>query len=938
MAPVKCSVAQKSQSMRNLAALCLGAVQTHGAAENQQRTCITTRSKGTCSDTSLELAKKVAEAAHLKYLVTQANATSWRLQLGLDSKDKTVSILENDISTLRDLLQAKKSARIASLHRLAEMCTDLQKCQKRIRRLQLDKTKLRNLLQGDIFVLEHTISLERQRSQQQASGLLEKISTLTSALKKCQSDLEQSRVLTATHYSRLRALEKKSKRAKLARDCSRHSLKKVSVWSPTRSGIFTPTARWLARRLLKAGCVGDKVDYAIKACATVFGVHVTRGISRRTAGESTDGTTHHKITYEARHITLSAPSYELGVDDTDPSTWTYQTRFAEVAPALDHTAQRQFHGSQIIAEKIASTYCNSPLAAHDRQTMDAQDWMRKQVMQNMDHAADGKKKFRISPDTRHKIAIDLLEYRLGCAVFDKLPSALQRLFDMFLFGGCCGHKDLNAFKYGVLAMHTSWDSLDLPPPTLLANKANDSAIRLADTVDCAAVQHAVESSSCGGIKLASLAGALFCHKNDDTGYQDRHRLFMSIRKQEIHGDATFKRFPDTSNTRYQSHSYAAAEIATYLELYIELMEEICDAKSKPGANHLESNVAKGLRDPSTLAELAAMALYGVSVSWPYLRQVHGDGTKLINLLDLTGLHRRLPEFCNHIAMHPDLILNPDAPLDLITLDGQPFSDWRLIAAIQTHAPDIPGLLPMITAMFSGAAQGWVQFTSEFALGGPFDSLTPEERALVFIPSTNDTNEGALGSWWVHVRSHPNSTATTFSSQERLERNKTENFITKCCSEDDQRYVMQVARELDSSGENAHFRKELMDNQCKRATENRWHQEETQRKKEAELQRLHDVGLVTDCDAINKMTVVQLKDQIEIHRKLFTDHILAAVTLNSLPTRAHKLYAVHAAVTRNPSIPADHISNTGNQPTSDDFMPVDNPESQVLPDDLDSIGG
>ncbi|GBE90031.1 hypothetical protein SCP_1800530 [Sparassis crispa] len=320
---------------------------------------------------------------------------------------------------------------------------------------------------------------------------------------------------------------------------------------------------------------------------------------------------------------------------------------------------------------------------------------------------------------------------------------------------------------------------------------------------------------------------------------------MALRKKELHDENTNRRFPDTSNTRYQAYSYGACELVVYHHLYVELMEEICDSKAKPGVNHLESNVAKGLQDASTLAELAAMALYGVSVLWPYLSQARGDGSKIVNLLDLTELHRKLPTFCNHIALHPTLLLDSNAPLDEVTLNGKPFMDKMLLAAVCMLAPDLPGLTCMISAMFSGAAKGWVQFTTEFTVGGPFDSLTSAERALVFIPSTNNANEGALGSWRVHARSRPSSTASTFSSQARSEHNNTEEFIVKCCNEDDQGYVMRTVRTADASGENAQFREELMENQWEHAVQYRKKQEEDQRKKDREKERLRSIGLITD---------------------------------------------------------------------------------------------
>ena len=73
-------------------------------------------------------------------------------------------------------------------------------------------------------------------------------------------------------------------------------------------------------------------------------------------------------------------------------------------------------------------------------------------------------------------------------------------------------------------------------------------IRLGGEADTSAVQRAVDLSSRGGVKLVSLAGALFNHKSEEQGYQDFHRMFMAKHKKEIHGITRDKKFLDTSNT------------------------------------------------------------------------------------------------------------------------------------------------------------------------------------------------------------------------------------------------------------------------------------------------------------------------------------------------------------------------------------------------------
>ena len=120
-----------------------------------------------------------------------------------------------------------------------------------------------------------------------------------------------------------------------------------------------------------------------------------------------------------------------------------------------------------------------------------------------------------SQDKKAALTMRLLEQKPREAELAKLPDDKQRQMTSIMFGGCMGHKHLNAFKYGVVAMNSAW-----PPdarPVLLSNKANSVTIALAQNSDSEAVRNAVDASSFGAVKLASLAGALFRNKNHITG-------------------------------------------------------------------------------------------------------------------------------------------------------------------------------------------------------------------------------------------------------------------------------------------------------------------------------------------------------------------------------------------------------------------------------------
>ncbi|KAE9407126.1 hypothetical protein BT96DRAFT_809788, partial [Gymnopus androsaceus JB14] len=116
-------------------------------------------------------------------------------------------------------------------------------------------------------------------------------------------------------------------------------------------------------------------------------------------GESTDGTTMHRITRKCRHITLPVHSYKPDANDDDPSTWTYTSCFAEAVPVLDHTAKQQLEGLEQLGKKIADTYPNSTLAQCDGKKMDGDDYFWKQTFQNMDHASNCYEHFILSHAT-----------------------------------------------------------------------------------------------------------------------------------------------------------------------------------------------------------------------------------------------------------------------------------------------------------------------------------------------------------------------------------------------------------------------------------------------------------------------------------------------------------------------------------------------------------
>ncbi|KAJ7307719.1 hypothetical protein DFH08DRAFT_1051626 [Mycena albidolilacea] len=363
-------------------------------------------------------------------------------------------------------------------------------------------------------------------------------------------------------------------------------------------------------------------------------------------------------------------------------------------------------------------------------------------------------------------------------------------------------------------------------------------------------------------------------------------------------------FPDVSNTRYGCYTYAAAEVVCFHGLIQELATEIVLGKAKAGTyNHVEKNILKGLNCAATMTELVALALYGASVSWSYMATVRGTKDEPINLLFLTDLHRKLPVFCAHIANNPNILLDATTPLDQLTIDGRPFRDEFLLTAITQISGELPNLSLAISSMFSGA-ETWM-----------------DSRATVFIPSTNDCSEGMLGTYRVHMRHHPNSTAHSFSNQTRAERNNTEAFIKKFCDAAVEKYVMREVRKDGASGRRAKFRRAWAALQREKAETATKRREKTALRKRSAAARLASTALEFDVAKIKAMSSACLKDQLHVYKDVLKDEELVGKLWKNMATVAVRRDLVLEARGRElakrttvTSTPSDDIT-----PTTEDIV-------------------
>jgi len=67
-------------------------------------------------------------------------------------------------------------------------------------------------------------------------------------------------------------------------------------------------------------------------------------------------------------------------------------------------------------------------------------------------------------------------------------------------------------------------------------------------------------------------------------------------------------------------------------------------------------------------------------------------------------------------------------------------------------------------------------------------------------------------------------------------------------------------------------------------------------------------LIVDRTAVERMTVPQLNDQLKIHKQFLKDDVLAKVKQKDMKTKALKLQALLAAITRNEGWVQQHHSS------------------------------
>lgn len=384
--------------------------------------------------------------------------------------------------------------------------------------------------------------------------------------------------------------------------------------------------------------------------------------------------------------------------------------------------------------------------------------------------------------------------KLGKSSYSSLADSERREYELFFRGGCCMHKDLNAVKGGDKAMGEIWHTLGIPGPILLANKDNTAVLEDPSLGGTDALTRAMEVSGRGGVKVTTLAGMVFNNKDKKKGQQDTYRwYFFNVLGYSV-------KFPDTSNTRYGSHCDAAAELLRHLPIYIRFLEFVRDRKEKQVFTNVEQNIWRGLHCSATLTELAVLASYGQTISIPYMAFVRGLTSESAGSLEMGPTHMFLLQHIKTLLRNPGLLDSMGSTPEQSTLYNQQWDSNEVFFTVKALIPSLSHFRAVLLAFLQGSLETWERFSADYQSGGVIALATPEERALAYMPVTNDRNEGALGSMRQDARHRPNHSSLSFNSAAALKHNNTSAFIeSSLTTKEDIHYLRRVARELDSSG-------------------------------------------------------------------------------------------------------------------------------------------
>jgi hypothetical protein len=473
-----------------------------------------------------------------------------------------------------------------------------------------------------------------------------------------------------------------------------------------------------------------------------------------------------------------------------------------------------------------------------------------------------------------------LAIQLGEELFDALDPDEQNDILFLAWTGCCMHKDMNVVKRGVEAMNSAWQKLGVDAPIALPNKfvAKGAPISAATKQG----QKELVKAPCGAVRATILAGLMFNNRDDKVGFHDTYRDFF----ESLFGYSCV--FPDTSNTRFQSHCAAAAELLVNLDAYVQFLEMIRDSKTEPSFNNIEMNLYNALHDIPTLTELAVLALRAQAIGIPYIGYVRSYPSSAV---ELGPFHELLKAHLQKLIEDPGLLIGNNASSATATLLGRGWDRPDVAYCIWAMVPRLPAMEAILIEYLRGELIGWEVYTSEWASDGIIANATPTQLKRAYLPATNDACEGDLGQARVMTRTL-NLDENQRNARVMWLKNHTEDFVKAMFTQEEHQFIMEEARRMEMSGEGKASRAAQARALVHKAIEGAEKVRRRSEKKKAFGEKLAATELCLSVEILAKMTDKELGDQIDKWREFDK-----SIGVKSKRKKQEKYEAILAAIDR-----------------------------------------
>jgi hypothetical protein len=149
-------------------------------------------------------------------------------------------------------------------------------------------------------------------------------------------------------------------------------------------------------------------------------------------------------------------------------------------------------------------------------------------------------------------------------------------------------------------------------------------------------------------------------------------------------------------------------------------------------------------------------------------------------------------------------------------------------------------------------------------------LTAEELETLYFSSTNDANEGGLGSWRRGQTRRPAETLQKFNASFVSQQNNTVTFMThKLNTDEDQVYLMRSARQRDASGSQKKLKLAQIEADQEKVAENVRKEAKRDERRDIRASILLDTSkqLVLVGADIDRLGNEELNKQLDYHREL-----------------------------------------------------------------------